>query len=205
MPTPYFAAIMQRRARRRALRQSWRASANDESMPPHWDEFVNGNDGGESPDYGALAGGALGLASTFASTANEDLPLSQIPGTQRSATGQPVYNLGASYNEAYQSKPQGATGGEILSAAGQGAAAGTAVLPGIGTAVGAGIGALGSIISGGIRKSRERRQRRTALEQLATGQHDFNQASQAFDNQQLSLDDYYRRADLSTQLHNLYR
>ena len=141
---------------------------------------------------GVTAGlGALSLASQGIGMANETLGLRDAPAQQYTPGVRPMYGLGQSYNEASGARPQGATGGEILSGIGQGASIGTSIVPGIGTAVGAVLGGLTSLIGGGIRKRRQQRERSRALRRLGAQQADYNQASSAYAQRQNMLEDYY--------------
>lgn len=203
--TPYYNAATQTRRQRR---QAWNASANDPSMPEQWGDFVKG---GGSDSFlqdidvsGAISGG-LGLVGTYANMVNQGLGLKAPPPLERSATGEPVYTAGQTYNQAALAQPQGATGGEILSGAGQGAAAGTAIMPGIGTAVGAVVGAGISIFGGARRKRKQKDEKNKALSQVSNRQREFNRASEGFAEQQLAIDDYRRRLNIDDQLYNLYR
>lgn len=203
--TPYYSSAQSRRQRR----QMWNASANDPSMPVGWSDFVNNGKGSDSflqdvDASGAISGG-LALAGTYTNMVNQELGLEAPPTLERSATGEPVYTAGQTYNQASLSQPKGASGGEILSAAGQGAAAGTTIMPGIGTAVGAVVGAGISIFGGSRRKKKQKREKQKALNQVANRQQEFNTASESFAEQQLATDDYYRRLNIDDQLYNLYR
>src|SRR5690606_41500564 len=95
--------------------------------------------------------GALMLASQGIGMANETLGLRDAPAQQYTPGVRPMYGLGQSYNEASGARPQGATGGEILSGIGQGASIGTSIVPGIGTAVGTVLVELTTMIWGDIR------------------------------------------------------
>src|SRR5690606_8014596 len=105
----------------------------------------------------------LGLIGNAVGMANQGSGLERsAPQMQTSATGEPIYS-GAYYNQASNFKPQGATGGEVLGMAGQGAAAGTAIMPGIGTLIGGVVGAIGGLIGGGARRRKQKREKDRAM------------------------------------------
>lgn len=201
--TPYYGPVMSRRQRR----QAWMASANDPTMPEGWADFVRGgNSDSFLQDFDAtgFVSGAVGLAGNYANMVNQGLGLQAPPPLERSATGEPVYTAGEAYNQAALSKPQGATGGEILSGIGQGAAAGAAFSP-VGAAVGAVVGGLVNAIGGRRRKKKQQREKDKALRQISQRQQEFNKASESFSKQQTALDSYYQRLNIDDQLYNLYR
>lgn len=199
--TPYFWPSQVERARRRA----WQESATDPSMPEGWADFVGSNNEGLSVgQIGSLATGALGIAGNAIGMSQQRLGLGPSPDSQFSSTGEPIYNLGAAYNEASSASPTGATGGEILGGVGQGAVAGSALGP-VGAAVGGVIGGVASLIGGGARKRAQERERERAMRRLQNRQKDFNTNKLAFDKAQTIDADYRRRQDITDQLYNLYR
>jgi hypothetical protein len=156
------------------------------------------------------AAGAVGLAGTLKTQYDQDLEFGQSPEQQFSATGEPIYNLGGQYNDIATSKAQGATGGEILGAAGQGAAIGAdpalvAATGGLSIAAGAILGGGWSAITGGARKRKQQRQKTEAREKIQGQQQDFNQASESFDATQRAYQGYLDRADISDRIYNLYK
>lgn len=186
--TPYFSEVQARRRR----------ASDDLMSDPSSENFLS------DLDYSSLVSGGLGLAGTYMGIANQGLGLTAPPDLQRSATGEPIYNLGSSFNQAALSQPQGASGGEILSGAGQGAAAGSAFGP-IGTGVGAVVGGLTSVLGGNRRKRKQRAERRQAMAKIRLGQQDYNKASESFNTSRAALSDYRQRQDISDQIYNLYR
>lgn len=169
------------------------------SSPPSNDDFL-----GEF-DYAAAISGAFGLAGQYAGMVNQELGLEQAPGLQLSPTGEPVYNLGGAYNSAFGATPQDATTGEVLGATGQGAAAGFAAGGPIGAAVGGVIGLGTSLVGGRRRRNKQRDEKNKALAQVRQKQEGFNQASQSFEEEQLALQSYQDRSDISDRMYNLYK
>jgi hypothetical protein len=147
--------------------------------------------------------GAASLGLQAFGMSQQVLGLPQVTPQSYDPNVQPTYNLGQVYNQAAFAKPQGATGGEILGGVGQGAALGTQIAPGIGTAVGAVVGGLASLIGGGARKRRQEREKERAMRGLAEQQQAFNRASGNFVTQQNYMEDYIdqlnrQQANLST-------
>ena len=145
----------------------------------------------------ALAGNAIGMAQQGSGLQEN------APGYQTSATGQPIYTGGAQYNQASSFSPQGATGGEVLGMAGQGAAAGASFgVPG--AIVGGVVGAIGGLIGGGARKRKQQREKDKAMKSARFQQRQFNEADQEFDQKQAAQQDYYKRTNMNNRLYNLY-
>lgn len=146
-----------------------------------------------------LVGNAVGMA-------NQSLNLDQqIAPPMYDQSMKPVYTGGAAYNQAANARPQGATGGEVLSGVGTGASIGSSILPGWGTAIGAVAGGAISLIGGGARKNRQRRERNRALARARASQQQFNSADQQFRDQQARQLDYYDANNSDARLYNLFK
>ncbi len=164
-------------------------------------------------NYGGMAADALALGGSYAGMTNQQLNLGQAPMESVSATGQPVYNVGEFYNNAATTTAQGATGAEVLATGAQGASLGakigTAILPGVGTAIGAiGVGLIGAgvgIAGGQRRKNRQTAEIDRALDMASTKQESFNRDSAAFEQRQLASQGYANRMNNTNRLYNLYR
>lgn len=157
---------------------------------------------GPNIDWSGVASGIAGLGLNAYAMANQgNRRLNQgIAPSQYDLNSAPAYTAGNAQYEASTAKSQGATGGEIASATGQGAATGASigsVIPGIGTAVGAAVGgvvgAASSLIGGGARAARQRKEREAALRRVAGAQQQYNAQDVAFRNQQNQMQEYYRR------------
>jgi hypothetical protein len=149
--------------------------------------------------------GGIGLASNFIGMANQGLGLNTNIGPMRTDSSMaPTYNAGDLWNEASSARPQGASGGEILNGAGQGAAAGAAFGP-IGAGIGAVAGGVGTAITGGIRKRKQQKEQNSAMRQVQQAQQDFNTADVSFRNQRNQMEDYNQRMNSNNRLYNLYR
>lgn len=154
-------------------------------------------------NVGTAVGGAIQVAGNAVGMANQRLNLNtQMAPIQQDPNFAPVYTGGALYNQAAGSNPQGASGGEVLSGVATGAAAGAALGP-IGAVAGAAIGGIASAIGGGIRRSRQMREKRRALNQARANQQQFNAADQAFRQRSAIMEDYYQQGN--NRLYNLYR
>lgn len=156
-------------------------------------------------DPAAAIGGIAGLAGMYGSMVNQDLGLGNPDPLQLSATGQPIYDLGGFYNQAYQARPQGASAGELIGAGLQGASAGAAAGGPVGAAAGLAVGLGTAIFGGNRRKKKQEQEKRKALEKARKGQQSFNEASQRFETDQLVLEDYLNRQSMTDKLYNLYR
>jgi len=159
------------------------------------------------PNYGGIATATLGGLSLIGDTfgiANQSLGIEQnAPGLERSATGEPIYNTGQFYNAASAARPQGTSADEAVNQTIKGASAGMALGP-AGAAVGGVLGLASSLIGGGARKNRQRRERTRAVASARTAQGTFNTASQAFDQQEVAQSDYLRRMNNTNRLYHLY-
>lgn len=128
-------------------------------------------------------GGGIGLFNQFDSMQQQARQINtNAPGSETDSYGRPSYNLGGFAQSVDAIKPQGAQAGELLNGAAEGAQAGTAIMPGIGTAIGAGVGFIGSAISGGVRKREEERKKQLAQANLRTAQMQYNSSVMAFQN-----------------------
>jgi Sec-independent protein translocase protein TatA len=121
--------------------------------------------------------------------------------------GMSQQNLGlnnASYSQAATAKPQGINGGEVFGGAVKGAAVGTSILPGVGTAIGAGVGAIANIAGGVIRKNKQEDERDKALKAAALGQQQDNQRESSNRNQNLQQQSYYNSMNPYNREYNVY-
>jgi hypothetical protein len=160
--------------------------------------------GAMAGQWGNVAMGAATIAGDTIGMANQSLDLGNAPGLVNSATGQPYYNTGDFQNRASGAKVQGVRGGEVAIGGLKGAALGTQIMPGIGTAIGAAVGALGSTIGGWIRGSKQRREKRRALRQAQGKQVAFNEASSDFNQDMMARQQYRQSKDLTNRMYNLY-
>lgn len=176
--------------------------------PQPEDGFAGITEGEKSKvDVGGIAQagiGAVNLGIQSFGMANQSLGLNKSgQGYQVSAAGQPVYTGGGYANDVASARPQGASVGETLGMASQGAAAGSSFgLPG--AIIGGAVGAITGLIGGGARRRAQEREKRRAIGIVRKQQGQFNEASQAFDQEQASMTDYRRRRDMTNRLYNLY-
>jgi hypothetical protein len=192
--TPYYANRVRARHAGSARPQTTPRASNQST-----DRFLS------DFDVAGFVGGLTSLGMGAYDMTQQGLGLPQISGDiQYSPGGQPVYNLGDEYNAVIGAKPQGPLAGEIFSGVGSGAAAGTAIAPGIGTAIGAAVGGLTSALGGGIRASKQRREKRKAKAQLQAGQRNYNTAMEGYEKRRLGTEDYYDRLNNNDLLQNLY-
>jgi hypothetical protein len=163
-------------------------------------------EGGGFNTMGAIQAGTalLGAGMNTYNMANQSLNLPEMgQAYQVSATGKPVYAQGQDYINTMNAKPQGATAGEVGSQALSLASAGMAFGP-VGAAAGAVIGAGAALFGGNRRRKKQEEEKRRAQRKLRLGQEAFNQASQSFDEQVASNQEYQRRRDMTNRLYNLY-
>jgi len=161
----------------------------------------------EGFDWSGAAMGVAGAGMLAADTigmANQSLNLGDPEQQYFDGESEPTYNLGQYYSQAASSKPQGATGGEVLGQTAKYAALGTQIMPGLGTAIGAGVGALSSLIGGGVRKRKQRGERQKALGKVATQQQNYNTASKDYWENLISEHGYRERANPYKRMTNLY-
>lgn len=164
-------------------------------------DYANGSDDNNwwennSMNLAKAGLGAASLATGWYGMSRQGLGLGQLE--QPSTDG---YS-GAYLNAAFNAHPQKTNGVEILGGAAKGAAIGTQFAPGIGTAVGAGVGALGTIFAGRSRRLRQERERDRAISQALNYQSAYNNAQTSSDQRYTSAADYQRRLDKYNQ--NLY-
>lgn len=158
---------------------------------PYYDSTLQ-ND--PKTNWGSVAGGVIGLGLNAYRTANQGLYLNQqIAPSQYDLNSAPSYTAGAANSEAVNSKIQNATAGEVLGGAGTGAAIGTQILPGIGTAAGAVIGGIVSAVGGDARGTRQQHERQAALRRVIGAQQSYNTQNINFRNLQNQREDYLRR------------
>lgn len=153
-------------------------------------------------DYGSRVNGAFGaidLGINAYAMGKQSLNLPKFDNFYN--PGQPVYNIGSQYNQAYLSKPQGTTFGEALGSTAKGASFGAAFGP-VGMGVGAVLGLGSSLIGGRARKRRQTNERNNALNQATQAQQNFNEQSSAYRSQQNQLEDYNQR--LNGREYNVY-
>jgi hypothetical protein len=159
----------------------------------------------------AITGG-LQFASDLGNIAGQRFDFGKLPTQAYSPDVAPSYQLGEYFNKVYAARPKGASAGEVLGTAGKmaatGAQIGTAIMPGIGTAIGALGGAVmgtqGALIAGAIKKRRQTREREKALGKLTKAQQEYNTAAQEFSQAQMARQDYLRRSDPYRRMRNLY-
>ena len=163
------------------------------------------NGGIDASGIGGAVTGGLATIGMGVGIANEGKNIdTSVAGAQTSATGAPVYNLGGDVQRLGDLNPKGASFGQVLSAAGSGASAGSALAPGIGTAIGAIGGALTSLIGGRIKKRRMQEAKDKLAKNVARGQADYNEADQQFDQAQIRKQEFNKRRNLTNRLYNLY-
>lgn len=156
-------------------------------------------------NYGGAIAGAASLGLNAYGMSRQGLNLPQYDTSlQYSSTGQPSYS-GEIENTATGARVQrGATGGEIGAGAASGALAGTSVLPGWGTAIGAVVGAGAAIAGGAARGNRQQREKNRAFASAESYQSAYNTASKNFDQTQGAQIDYQRRTNNYRRFQNLY-
>lgn len=160
-----------------------------------------GNDFGDwaSDNQAGIAQGLLGatsLTSGLVTMSNQGLGLA---GREQPST---LSYSGDYFNDARNARVQRLHGGELASGALKGAAAGTAIAPGIGTLIGAGVGAVGTIFASGRRRRRQQSEQNSAIDSALAYQGAYNTSQNTRDQQYTAASDYQRRADQYTQ--NLY-
>jgi hypothetical protein len=152
-----------------------------------------------------IIGGALAIGQQFGQMAGQDLGINtQTSPIQYDQSMMPIYTSGQLASDIGQANPQGASFGEIATATGQGAIAGSAFGP-LGAAIGGAVGGIGSAVMGGVRKRRQRRQLKRATQQLEKNQQIYNEAESSFRANQNQLEDYNERMNSNNRYYNLYR
>lgn len=173
-------------------------SFNPEMQPK--ESWLNKNIGGLSST--ALAG--VNMVSDFVNMGNEAKGLqTKAPQLQTDAFGQPVYNLGNFNSYVKNIKPQGATGGEVISGISKGTAAGAAFGP-IGAAGGALVGAIGSLLGGRRRKRIMEEKKQKALRSFRSAQTNYNEAVIGTDTERKALSSYQEQLNNQDRLFNLF-
>lgn len=139
----------------------------------------------------AVLQGAASLYGQHQMMVNEAKQINTTAPTVRiDSMGKPMFTLGQFTADTFNIKPKGASGGELLSGAVQGAAAGAAFgLPGV--AIGAGVGFISSALSGGRRKTIQERRKSLAMTNLAAAQRMFNTSMEDY-NSRMSAQSLYR-------------
>lgn len=158
--------------------------------------------------YTQLAGAAFGAANLFMGAKQMGDAANAInttaPSEMVDASGRPVYNVGQFAADTQAIDPQGATGGEILSGAGQGAAIGGAIVPGLGHAIGAVGGALVNVFGGARRKRKMREKKRARARNLSAKQGRYNRQMQSYNSERLAQESYQKGLDNTNRLYNIY-
>jgi hypothetical protein len=154
----------------------------------------------------SAATGALALGGQFGSMVNEAKQINTVaPTPTTDSFGKPMYNLGNFQSQVSAIKPQGAQGGEVLSAAMTGASAGAA-FGGIGAAVGAGVGAIGSLFAGRRRKTLQQRKKGLAETSLRSAQRMYNQGVESFNQRQSAQSLYDEQMQMTdNRMNNVYQ
>ena len=122
---------------------------------------------------------------------------------QYSPNGRPSYS-GDSYITASNARAQKNSWGEVGSAAASGAAAGTAVLPGWGTAIGAVVATGAELIGSHARHVKQQHEKDRAMASAQSYQRLYNTATQGFQENQNAQTDYSRRVNQYNRFKNLY-
>lgn len=118
--------------------------------------------------------------------------------------GKPAYNLGNFHSQVSAIKPQGATGGELLSGAMSGAQAG-ATFGALGAGIGAVVGAIGTAFAGKRRKTLQQRRKALAQQNLMNAQRTYNQGIEAYNMQQAAQSQYLQDQEMVDQrMNNVY-
>lgn len=128
------------------------------------------------------------------------------PTVQSDSFGRPMYNLGNFTTQVSAIKPQGSTGGELASSALSGAAAGTAIMPGWGTAIGAVVGFAANALFGRRRKRIQEQKRRTANMNLQAAMSRYNTLVDQFNSNQMAQSLYNERLmESQNRMSNVYQ
>lgn len=172
---------------------------------PGADEILTTEQGQQQNQFnwGGLATGVAGLLGNYASFQNQFQFDNPAP-SQADMSMAPTYTGGALSSQIASQTPQGATGGELLSGAGQGAIAGAQFGP-IGATIGGFAGLLSSAFGGNSRRRAQKRARTRAMKSLAQNQQTYNQQDIAFTNQRNAQEDYNDMNNPQARMYNLYR
>jgi len=127
------------------------------------------------------------------------------PAQQLDSFGKPLYNLGDFQTQVSAIRPQGATGGELLSGTLQGAQAGMAFGP-VGAGIGAAVGALSTALFGKRRKTLQERRKTLAQRNLQAAQRLYNTGIEQFNAKTSAQSLYNEQLDLAQQrMYNVYQ
>jgi uncharacterized protein involved in outer membrane biogenesis len=151
-------------------------------------------------------GGAAELAMGAIGQANQRLNINTNMGAiQNTPFDKPVYTGGQLGGDLARAKPQGATGGEIAKSTLSGATTGFSVGGPWGALIGGVVGAGASLIGGGVRKKRQRREKASGYAKLNAAQSQYNTADVNFRNRSAVQEDYQQQQDSQNRMYNLYR
>jgi hypothetical protein len=148
---------------------------------------------------------AAGIGLDAANMASQRFNFGNIAQSQTDSNSAPVYTAGQLSNQVSGAHPHGAQAGEIGSAVAKGAAAGTQVLPGWGTAIGAVYGLASSVIGGAIRKNQQQTEKDRAYGRVAAAQSLYNKQDEDYRRQQNQLYNYYNQNNAAGREYNIYR
>lgn len=161
--------------------------------------------------YGAIASQSAGLLGQFYSQAhqNDNINIS-APDQQVDMYGKPTYNLGNFQQQISGINTKGASAGQLLGGAAQGAAIGAnpalvAATGGLSIAIGAGVGAVGSAIGGAIGSARATRRKQLAQQSLMAAQRSYNSHMATYNDQQLGQQQYRDDQSPDNRMYNLYK
>jgi hypothetical protein len=137
----------------------------------------------------AIAQGA-GFVGDIANISNNYQRLNKsVQPLQNDAYGQPMYNFGQQAAETNAYKPHGAGAGEIGSATAQGALLGSSI-PGVGTAIGAAAGFVGSIGASLFKNKQMEEEKKKAQAALSAEQNNYNTSMQTYNQNYLGRQAY---------------
>jgi hypothetical protein len=154
----------------------------------------------------SVVGGVTALAGQAAGMINQAKQINTTaPTPTLDSFGKPMYNLGNFQTQVSAIKPQGASGGELLSGALQGAQGGAAFGP-IGAGVGAVVGTLTAAFAGRRRKTLQERRKTLAQNNLMSAQRMYNQGIEAFNQRQSAQSLYNDQYQMAEQrMNNVYQ
>ena len=181
---------------------------------PDFDSLRNysnslGQQKGIGANYGNIANGVIGgiglLGNAYGMSRQRFNFNTNVAPSQTDSTMAPSYTGGELASEINGAHPQGATGGEVLSGAAEGAAAGAEVGGPAGAVVGGVVGAASSLIGGESRADAQRRELEQARQRLRAIQNQYNQQDVSYRNYQNQMSDYYRRNNPAVGEYNVNR
>lgn len=192
------------------------AALNPPAPQPDFAQLANRNAQSYKPPTGNSSlsansavnavGGAVSIASNAINMANQGLNLNtNVAPIQYDQSMKPTYTAGQLSADAARAKPQGATWEEVLSSAGTGAATGASIGGVWGGVIGGVVGAGASLIGGGSRQSKQRKEKRRALGKANAAGQQYNQADIAFRDRTARMEDYNEKNNMNNRLYNLYR